>query len=110
MQKYEVTSSLRYAEFSYTGFELFWQKDLKVALLCLYEVALLYPSALCSAACDTGVPCVLWDHLFKDNEQISALIALRTRAGLHSRSTVVIDIAEADLYMATVDDKCAPGL
>ena len=49
---------------------------------------------------------MFWDHLCKYNTDISALIALRERAELHSRSAIIIDIAEADVYMATVDDRC----
>lgn len=35
-----------------------------------------------------GVPCVLWDHLFQHSQKMKDLIALRKRAGLHSRSKV----------------------
>ena len=49
---------------------------------------------------------MFWDHFLMYNEQINALIALRKRAGLHSRSSIVINVAEADVYMATADDKC----
>ena len=50
---------------------------------------------------------MFWDHLFQYPQQIKDLIALRREADLHSRSNVVINIAEADVYIATIDDKCA---
>jgi hypothetical protein len=53
------------------------------------------------------MPCVFWDHLFQYPQQIRDLIALRKEADLHARSSVVINIAESDVYIATVDDKCA---
>ena len=54
-----------------------------------------------------GMPCVFWDHLFQYPQQIRDLIALRREADLHARSSVIINIAEADVYIATIDDKCA---
>lgn len=54
-----------------------------------------------------GIPCVFWDHLFQYSEDILALKEMRTRVGLHSRSEIVINIAEADIYIATIDDKYA---
>ena len=56
------------------------------------------------------MPCVFWDHLFHFKEDICAMIELRTRVGLHSRSSVANNMAEADCYIATIDDKCAPAL
>ena len=53
-----------------------------------------------------GMPCVFWDHLFQYPQQIKDLIALRREADLHARSNVVINIAESDVYIATIDDKC----
>mmetsp|Transcript_17941 Transcript_17941/g.53987 ORF Transcript_17941/g.53987 Transcript_17941/m.53987 type:complete len:489 (+) Transcript_17941:115-1581(+) len=52
-----------------------------------------------------GVPCVLWDHLFQHKDEMKSLIALRERAGLHSRSKLEIKLAEADIYVAVIDDK-----
>ena len=53
------------------------------------------------------MPCVFWDHLFQYPQQIKDLIALRREADLHARSNIVINIAESDVYIATIDDKCA---
>ena len=51
---------------------------------------------------------MFWDHLFQYPDQIRDLIAMRREADLHARSNIVINIAEADVYIATIDDKCAP--
>jgi len=54
-----------------------------------------------------GIPCVFWDHLLQYGDELAALKEMRTKAGLHSRSEIVINIAEADIYIATIDDKYA---
>ena len=56
-----------------------------------------------------GMPCVFWDHLFQYPQEIKDMIALRREADLHARSSIVINIAEADVYIATIDDKCVPA-
>ncbi len=58
-------------------------------------------------ACIAGMPCVFWDHLLQYPDQIRDLIAMRREADLHARSSVVIHCAESDMYVATIDDKCA---
>ena len=50
---------------------------------------------------------MFWDHLFQYPDQIKDLIAMRREADLHARSSVVIHCAESDMYVATIDDKCA---
>eukprot|EP01018_Ginkgo_biloba_P011704 Gb_02250 [translate_table: standard] len=61
-----------------------------------------------------GTPTVFYDHLFSHNRDgISALVALRKRAGIHCRSVVHIEKAERDVYAAKIDDrvlvKIGPG-
>ena len=53
------------------------------------------------------MPCVFWDHLFQYPDQMRDLIAMRREADLHARSSIVINCAESDMYVATIDDKCA---
>ncbi len=53
------------------------------------------------------MPSVFWDHLFQYPQQIKDLIALRKEANLHAGSNEVIKLANADVYIATIDDKCA---
>ncbi|CAL5229985.1 g13418 [Coccomyxa viridis] len=53
-----------------------------------------------------GTPSLFYDHL-EDPQlatTIQRLISLRLRAGIHCRSKVTILRAEADIYLATVDD------
>lgn len=54
-----------------------------------------------------GTPCVFYDHFMDENfkEAIKSLIDLRSRNGLHARSTVKIAIAAADVYAACIDEK-----
>lgn len=54
-----------------------------------------------------GIPCIFWDHLLQYGDELAALKEMRTKAGLHSRSEIVINLAEADINMATIDDKYA---
>ncbi|GMN35164.1 hypothetical protein TIFTF001_005128 [Ficus carica] len=54
-----------------------------------------------------GTPTIFYDHLIEWGlkEPISKLSGIRTRIGINSRSTVRILAAEAELYMAGIDDK-----
>ncbi|KAL5558860.1 hypothetical protein UlMin_035071, partial [Ulmus minor] len=54
-----------------------------------------------------GTPTIFYDHLIEWGlkEQISKVSAIRSRNGINSRSSVKILAAEADLYMAAIDDK-----
>lgn len=54
-----------------------------------------------------GTPTIFYDHLIDWGlkEPISKLSGIRTRNGINSRSTVRILAAEAELYMAAIDDK-----
>ncbi|PON94188.1 Alpha-amylase [Trema orientale] len=54
-----------------------------------------------------GTPTIFYDHLIEWGlkEAISKLSAIRTRNGINSGSNVNILAAEADLYMAAIDDK-----
>lgn len=56
-----------------------------------------------------GVPCVFWDHFFDWGLQseISALIDIRKRNGIHSTSSLSIKAAQGNLYAAEVDGKVA---
>lgn len=50
-----------------------------------------------------------YDHLFDWglNEEITGLAAIRTRNGIRPGSTLRILVADADLYMAVIDEKVA---
>ncbi|CAN6480209.1 unnamed protein product [Victoria cruziana] len=54
-----------------------------------------------------GVPSIFYDHLFDWGlgREICALSAIRGRNGIHPESTVRIIKAEADLYLAAIDEK-----
>ncbi|GAB2228400.1 hypothetical protein Droror1_Dr00010238 [Drosera rotundifolia] len=54
-----------------------------------------------------GVPTIFYDHFFQWGlmGQIEALVAVRTRNGIHETSTVNILAAEADAYVAMIDGK-----
>ncbi|KAH7523622.1 hypothetical protein FEM48_Zijuj06G0031600 [Ziziphus jujuba var. spinosa] len=56
-----------------------------------------------------GIPSIYYDHLFewgeKKKEELVNLSAIRTRNGINATSSVNILAAEADLYMAGIDDK-----
>ncbi|KAL5558858.1 hypothetical protein UlMin_035069 [Ulmus minor] len=54
-----------------------------------------------------GTPTIFYDHLIEWGlkEPISKVSAVRSRNGINSRSSVKILTAEADLYMAAIDDK-----
>jgi alpha-amylase len=52
-----------------------------------------------------GIPCIFWDHLFQHNQEMRDLIALRKRNNIHSRSKIAIKKADADMYVAIIDDK-----
>ncbi|CAL9060115.1 unnamed protein product [Musa banksii] len=56
-----------------------------------------------------GVPTIFYDHLFDWglNEEITGLAAIRTRNGIRPGSTLRILVADADLYMAVIDEKVA---
>lgn len=54
-----------------------------------------------------GTPTIFYDHLFIKRElmePIRNMTAIRKKYGINSRSTVDILAAEADLYMARIDD------
>nr|QKY15147.1 alpha-amylase (AMY) [Polytomella parva] len=56
-----------------------------------------------------GIPCVFWDHAFTWgpdlNKAIKTLITLRKAAGIHADSKLEILCAEADMYVARIDNK-----
>lgn len=56
-----------------------------------------------------GVPCVFWDHFFDWGLQseISALIDIRKRNGIHNTSSLSIKAAQGNLYAAEIDGKVA---
>ncbi|KAG2489176.1 hypothetical protein HYH03_012402 [Edaphochlamys debaryana] len=53
-----------------------------------------------------GIPCIFWDHMFDWGEDlrksITALAALRRKAGIRADSSLEILAAEKDLYVARV--------
>ncbi|KAG6509947.1 alpha-amylase isozyme 3D-like [Zingiber officinale] len=54
-----------------------------------------------------GIPTIFYDHFFDWGlkEQITALAAIRTRNGIRKGSSLRILVADADLYMAVIDEK-----
>ncbi|KAM1013204.1 hypothetical protein ACFX13_043959 [Malus domestica] len=55
-----------------------------------------------------GTPSIFYDHFFEwgwPKEPIRNLTAIRARNGINSKSSVSILAAEANLYMANIDDK-----
>ncbi|KAM3758237.1 hypothetical protein ACB098_01G028500 [Castanea mollissima] len=54
-----------------------------------------------------GTPTIFYDHFFEWGlkDELSKWIAIRSRNGINSKSTVNILASEADLYMARIDDK-----
>uniref|UniRef100_A0ACD5ZU14 Uncharacterized protein n=1 Tax=Avena sativa TaxID=4498 RepID=A0ACD5ZU14_AVESA len=54
-----------------------------------------------------GVPCIFYDHMFDWNlkQELTQLAAIRERNGICARSRLRILVADADLYVAVVDDK-----
>lgn len=54
-----------------------------------------------------GTPSIFYDHLLEWGlkEEISKLSEIRTKNGINSKSNVNILVAEADLFMAEIDDK-----
>ncbi|WVZ92520.1 hypothetical protein U9M48_038577 [Paspalum notatum var. saurae] len=54
-----------------------------------------------------GVPCIFYDHMFDWNlkQEISTLAAIRARNGIHAGSKLRILVADADAYVAVVDEK-----
>ncbi|MGB0525211.1 MAG: starch-binding protein [Flammeovirgaceae bacterium] len=56
-----------------------------------------------------GVPTVFWDHFYDWglHDPIKDLIAVRKANGLHSESTLDIQVAQGDLYAAIIDGKVA---
>ena len=54
-----------------------------------------------------GTPCIFYDDLWTDGDRLRELIALRKRADVTCRSNVEILCADADMYVARIDNKCA---
>ncbi|VYS63831.1 unnamed protein product [Arabidopsis thaliana] len=54
-----------------------------------------------------GTPCIFYNHYIEWGlkESISKLVAIRNKNGIGSTSSVTIKAAEADLYLAMIDDK-----
>lgn len=54
-----------------------------------------------------GTPTIFYDHFFEWGlkDELSKWIAIRSRNGINTKSTVNILASEADLYMARIDDK-----
>ncbi|XP_074312868.1 alpha-amylase-like [Silene latifolia] len=54
-----------------------------------------------------GTPTIFYDHFFEWGlkEEIIKLSAVRTRNGIHEASVVNIMVADADLYLAMIDEK-----
>ncbi|PWZ55501.1 Alpha-amylase isozyme 3D [Zea mays] len=54
-----------------------------------------------------GVPCIFYDHMFDWNlkQEISTLSAIRARNGIRAGSKLRILVADADAYVAVVDEK-----
>ncbi|KAK9942099.1 hypothetical protein M0R45_007788 [Rubus argutus] len=54
-----------------------------------------------------GIPSVFYDHFFDWGlkDEISKIVAIRSRNGIKPDSTVHILAADADLYVASIDDK-----
>ncbi|XP_009410104.2 alpha-amylase isozyme 3D-like [Musa acuminata AAA Group] len=54
-----------------------------------------------------GVPTIFYDHLFDWGlkDEITGLAAIRTRNGILPGSTLRILVADADLYLAVIDEK-----
>ena len=55
-----------------------------------------------------GTPCIFYDDLWSHGDKLRELIALRKRADITARSSVEIRCADADMYLACIDKKCAP--
>ena len=49
-----------------------------------------------------GVPCVFWPHWKSYPDEISALIALRKKAGIHSESAILSETASGNVYEVKV--------
>lgn len=56
-----------------------------------------------------GIPTVFWDHFYDWglHDEIKNLIAVRKDNGLHSESSLDIQVAQGDLYAAIIDGKVA---
>ncbi|CAM0876503.1 unnamed protein product [Alopecurus aequalis] len=54
-----------------------------------------------------GVPCIFYDHMFDWNlkQELTQLAGIRARNGITATSRLKILVADADLYVALVDDK-----
>ncbi|XP_037426225.1 alpha-amylase isozyme 3D-like [Triticum dicoccoides] len=54
-----------------------------------------------------GVPCIFYDHMFEWNlkVELAKLAAIRARNGVHAGSKLRIVVADADLYVAVVDER-----
>lgn len=57
-----------------------------------------------------GTPCIFYDDLWSHGDKLRELIALRKRADITARSNVEIRCADADMYLACIDNKCAARL
>lgn len=55
-----------------------------------------------------GTPCIFYDDLWSHGDKLRELIALRKRADITARSNVDIRCADADMYLACIDQKRAP--
>jgi len=56
-----------------------------------------------------GIPCLFWEHLFdwgsELHKTVAGLVALRKRNGIHSQSKLEILCADADMYVARIDNR-----
>ncbi|KAH7372909.1 hypothetical protein KP509_17G028300 [Ceratopteris richardii] len=54
-----------------------------------------------------GIPCIFYDHFFSwgFQKQIEDLLRLRKRVGVNAGSKIHINAAEADIYVANIDDR-----
>ncbi len=59
-----------------------------------------------------GIPCVFWPHYFESNARaaIDAMIKIRIKNGINSRSSVSILAASDNIYAALIDGKVAVKL
>ncbi len=66
-----------------------------------------------AASWPAGVPCIFWEHYFDWGEKVRAaidtLVTVRKRNGVLADSKLDILCAEADMYVARIDNKCVPA-
>ena len=76
---------------------------------CLHARARSSLTAAVAPSC-AGHPSIFWDHYFESGHKdcIDQLVALRKRAGISGGSGIEILCADADMYVARINDKCAP--